>query len=366
MNEAAIRRSFLEQATFCEKLGSPFTARLLVALEGLLDATTPIGAAVLGWPGDPTALGDALALRLAGALQSLVLKGEASADVQALYPPHTLPEVGVMRPALNAALERHAPAILDALRFSPQTNETTRLGVLFPGLLTIARMTGSRLALFEIGASAGLNLCLDRFAYQFGDRTYGAPVAEPLIAPEWQGEMVDGPMPDIVSRRGCDLNPLRIRDPQHRLRLRSFIWPDQPLRIDRFEAAVRTALATEFTLDQADAAAWVEGNVAIAEEAGVCPVLLHSIAFQYFPEQTQQRIAAHMDRLGAAATKTKPIAWLAFEQLGNRGAHLVLRLWPGGEYRVLARAGAHVPKVIWFGETSTQAATLEAVMASLP
>jgi len=41
-----------------------------------LDDGTAVGARVLSWPGDPTA--DALPLRLAGGLHSLVLSGRAS------------------------------------------------------------------------------------------------------------------------------------------------------------------------------------------------------------------------------------------------------------------------------------------------
>lgn len=366
MNERIVRGSFQQQVQWCEHLGSLFTARLLTALLDTLDLSNEVGRRVLGWTGDPTAMADGLALRLAGALQTLVLRGEASPALAALYPPNPLPSVAAMRPAVKDALVRHEADILATLRFAPQTNEAARTGMLFPGLVTVAWMTGARLALHEVGASAGLNLCMDRFGFRLGDRQFGAPDAEPLIAPEWEGAALIGPFPEIVSRRGCDINPLHIHDVGERTRLRSYIWPDQPARVARFDAAVRTALKTDFTLDAADAADWVEQHIAISNEDGVCPVLFHSIAFQYFPDTSKRRIEAHMERIGLGATASRPLAWLAFEQIGERGAHLVLRLWPGGVYRVLARSGAHVPKVSWSGVPFPEGRSLDAAMEGVP
>src|SRR6185295_16866221 len=69
MSDAAVRNSFIEQAGWCRKLGSPFTALLCETLAASLDAGTAIGREILDWPGDPRAAADALALRVAGALQ---------------------------------------------------------------------------------------------------------------------------------------------------------------------------------------------------------------------------------------------------------------------------------------------------------
>ena len=52
---AAVREGFREQARWCERLGSPFTARLCKGLEDVFDPATPIGRRVLDWPGDPVA-----------------------------------------------------------------------------------------------------------------------------------------------------------------------------------------------------------------------------------------------------------------------------------------------------------------------
>ncbi|VAW15105.1 hypothetical protein MNBD_ALPHA12-2218, partial [hydrothermal vent metagenome] len=39
--------------------------------------------------------------------------------------------------------------------------------------------------------------------------------------------------------------------------------------------------------------------------------------------------------------------WLAFESQPEKGPSLSLKLWPGGQKRLLARADAHCRKVNW-------------------
>lgn len=73
------------QARYCERLGSPFTARVcrLLALEVL--PATPLGRELLLWPGDPSPEADNLPLRLAGALHFLARAGRAGLIEH--YPP---------------------------------------------------------------------------------------------------------------------------------------------------------------------------------------------------------------------------------------------------------------------------------------
>lgn len=66
MDEAKIRVHFEHQAEACERLSSPFTARICRALAANLDRNTETGRRVLDWRGIPGA--DALALRLCGGL----------------------------------------------------------------------------------------------------------------------------------------------------------------------------------------------------------------------------------------------------------------------------------------------------------
>ena len=88
-DDSAVRKSFVEQAEWCLKLGSPFTALLCQTLASHLDDDTAIGGYILAWAGDPRAAADALPLRVAGALHALARDVPALA---ALYPPAPLPQ----------------------------------------------------------------------------------------------------------------------------------------------------------------------------------------------------------------------------------------------------------------------------------
>src|SRR5829696_4036591 len=94
-------------------------------------------------------------------------------------------------PGLGAALEDFCAVRADRLEAtlatrSTQTNETGRCSGLLPAFAAVA--DGRPLALIEVGASAGLNLRWDRYAYDYGSRRAGAadsPVTIPceLVGP---------------------------------------------------------------------------------------------------------------------------------------------------------------------------------------
>ncbi|NNE23281.1 MAG: DUF2332 family protein, partial [Rhizobiales bacterium] len=115
----------------------------------------------------------------------------------------------------------------------------------------------------------------------------------------------------------------------------------------RVEGAIEIARPSPPRIDAADAADWVDAVIGGDAETGAVRVLFHSIAYQYFPDVSQQRIAARMDAAGKIATADAPLAWLAFEQFQREGPRLTLRVWPGGAEHILARADAHGRKIEW-------------------
>lgn len=326
MSDAQVLASFATQVTACESLGSPFTARVVAACQANLNRTTDVGRKILDWPGDPTPRGDAVALRLAGALHALVMSGRAPA-LAACYPPEAGADPDALEAAVAAALVDHAGFIAGILERAPQTNEVGRSAALYAGLLVVADRATPAVELLEIGSSAGLNLMLDRFSYDLGGRQAGAAASAVRLRPRWTGSPPQGPEPRIVGRRGCDLAPIDVRDPAERLRLRSYIWADQAERLARQDAAVAIALADPPVLDRMDAAEWVERQVETEPTPGVTRVLMHSIAFQYLPENGRARVRAAMRRAGERATRAAPLAWLSFEQ-ADEGPALSLQVWP--------------------------------------
>jgi hypothetical protein len=351
MAEDAIRAAFALQGNWCRLLSAPRMGVICEVLARVLDRDTATGRAVLDWAGEPMA--DALMMRVTGGLNALVRRGDLPA-LAACYPPNPAPDDATLAAALADALRDDR--LVGWLASAPQTNEVARSAVLMPGMKVIAAQTGLPLAIRELGASAGLNLRLDAYAYDLGGQVSGPAGAPLVLAPRW-----DGPPPPAVdihvaSRRGVDLNPLDLRDPATRERLLAFVWPEQSERVVRLQAAMAAFVADPVALDQGDAADWAEAHVVPA--AGVTTVVFHSIAHQYFPAATQARIAAHMDRIGAAATADAPLAWLRYElEDASAGAlpTLRLRLWGGdrsaGDYsgadRLLARAHPHGAAVQW-------------------
>jgi hypothetical protein len=344
--ESRVRDAFADQAQWCAKLGSPLTARLMEVMGPRLDRCTASGRKILDWQGQPNAHGDSVPLRLAGALHALVRRGRLP-DLARRYPPNALPEPEDLAAAAFAALADADAEIAEWLDHPPQTNEVGRSGILYPGMMVLAKETGLPLSLFEIGCSAGLNLIPDRYAYRLGRTDGGAQGSPVALAPAWTGPAPDGVDPVIAARRGCDRSPLHVTDPAHHERLIAYIWPDQADRLARVEAAIGLARADPPAIDRADAADWVDEMIGAEPRPGMTRVLFHSIAFQYFPEAAQRRIAATMERAGRTATPDTPLAWLAFEHYRKEAPRLTLRLWPGGGERELARGDAHVHTVNW-------------------
>src|SRR5918993_1757322 len=185
--EAAVRDAFAEQAEACAERGSPFTGRLCEALARALDRSTALGRRVLDWPGRPDARGDSVPLRLAGGLHALVRRGSLP-GLAPLYPPHPLPDLDALESALAKVLPKAEAGLLPWLDLPPQTNEPLRSAPLMAGLLVIANQTdGLPLALYEVGASAGLLLVLDRYRHCLGTTPAGAPDSPVLIEPQWEG-----------------------------------------------------------------------------------------------------------------------------------------------------------------------------------
>ena len=342
MTEQAVRTAFARQAAWCEKLGSPFTAALLQGCAEHLTSDTASGARILAWPGDPDSAADALPLRLAGALHGLVLSGAAPA-LAALYPPNPMPPPGALWHAVAVALQDYGTAVDVWLDHAPQTNEVTRCAALMAGLRVLAACCGPDMTLWEVGASAGLNLSPDRYLIQTGTLRSGPADSPVTIAPAWTGADPPGALPRIHARRGVDLHPLRITDPAQRTRLLSYVWPDQQARLARLRAAVALAAADPPSLDQGDAAPWVEQHLHPGPD-GKLRVLWHSIAFQYFPPQTQDRITRHMHGPGAGT------AWLRFEVDPDRPGPPTLRLrLPNGADHLLGSGSPHGHDLTWLG-----------------
>ncbi|GAA1813578.1 DUF2332 domain-containing protein [Actinomadura chokoriensis] len=334
-----MRRALLAQARASAELGSLMYAELL------LRAADDPGEAVADVLGEHTRPG--YILGMLGTVHRIVLEGRAP-ELAAYYPTAGGTQDPLRAwPAFRDVLAEHAAEIRAGLTAPPQTNEVGRAAPLVGGLLAVAEATGLPIRLLEIGASAGLNLRADRFRFLYEGGAYGPE--SPVVLPDaWRGlPPVDAPL-TIIERTGCDPSPLDPASPEAQRRLLSYVWPDQADRVARLRAAFEVAARVPAEVVRAGAAGFLEG---LAPEPGAATVVWHSTMRAYLSEDEAARVDRHIEDAGAAATADAPVAHLSFEgpdasRLST--AHVVaLRLWPGGERRVLGEGPSHGLPTTW-------------------
>ena len=333
-SEETNRGAFRIQEYYCRKMDAPIYADICVAIADGLTRESRVGARVLDWEGEPTR--DALPLRLIGGLHALVMAG-ADDELASVFAGKVAAE------AINQVLVRHDEALLPWLDGPPQTNEAGRSGALIVGLIEVARRHGPRLEILEIGSSGGLNLLIGRYRFDLGGAMLGPEEAPLTITPEWRGERPELPPLEIVSARGCDIQPLDVTDPAVAARLAAYVWAEKPERLERLKTVIGMIREHGVDLARSDAAPWVEARLAEPQEAGVTRVLMHSVVWQYLPDASADRIRAAMKAAGERATPEHPLAWVTMEPDRALGEQVVsVKSWPGrGEWEVLATAHAH-------------------------
>ena len=196
----------------------------------------------------------------------------------------------------------------------------------------------------ELGASAGLNLNWHQFRLDLPNRNFGTKDASVVLAPEWKGQQPPPGDISILERRGVDLRPVDISDPDDRVRLISYLWPDQPHRMALTEIAMALDPAP---VDQGDAIDWLAQRLPQQTDNSL-HLIYHTIAWQYFPADKQVAGRKLIEDAGENATETKPLAWFSMEvDMDGPGAGLYLRLWPGDYKIVLGRADFHGRWIDW-------------------
>jgi hypothetical protein len=122
-----------------------------------------------------------------------------------------------------------------------QTNEVRRCTYLLPAFVFAAARTRRALSIVDVGASGGLNLLFDRYAYDYGDgNLVGDPSSSVRLTTQLRGARPPiAPLPTIVGRVGVDLAPVALDDAIATRWLEACVWPEH---VERF-ATLRAALA---------------------------------------------------------------------------------------------------------------------------
>jgi hypothetical protein len=342
--DARVVQVFRQQVGACREAGSEFTARLFERCADDVEAGGPVARLVADFEGNP--LLDALPQRVLGAVQALVLAGEAP-ELAALHPATGgTPRFPEAADAFLATVERHLARLRPELAHQVQTNEVRRAAGLLGGFLVVADETGLPLRVLEIGSSAGLLLFFDRYRYELGPYRWGDPAAALCLRSDWKGPPppLDAPL-RVASRQGCDLHPIDARDPAQLRRIQSYYWADQ-LDRQRLLLAAAAALPGPAPVERVRAGDFVARELAGRRE-GVATVLFHSSMWWYVPRAEQRAIRDAVQRAGECADGRAPVAWLRAEPPDLHCAELRLSVWPGGEDRLLARVAHHGQWVEW-------------------
>lgn len=348
---ATVLEEFQLQSRFCAEFGSRFTEELLARCAADIEASGIVAKLTDGWPGSPR--GDAVSLRLAGALHAAALTGRDPA-LAAEYPEARADwSMDRVWPLARDFLEREEAHVREFMRSPPQTNETARATGLACAFLWLAQRSSQPFHMLELGASAGLNLNWDRFAYTYGP--WGRADADgPAIATRVEGNVPAWQDIAIASRAACDQNPLDAANADDRLRLRSYVWADQPARMARLNAALDLARKTGIKPEKADAAEWVRRKLGGELPEGTS-VVYHSVFYQYPPREVREAIRDGIEEAGTRTTSDRRLAWVRFEPesvIGQRGSpRYVLNVvsWEAGRRSeaTLAEVDPHGRSLTW-------------------
>jgi hypothetical protein len=350
----AVAEGLRWQAGWCDRLGSPLYAGLLEHAARDVERAGPAWE-VLAAAGAPARTGELMrggpALQLMGAVHRLVLEGRAPRLAPFSPSAGGTADAAQAGPVLIETIAEHARELPELMHRPIQTNEVGRSAALLVGFLAVARDTGLPLRVLEIGASAGLNLRWDHYRYTSEIGDWGDPAAPVEIAGAFAGPPPPLDVrPEVADRRGCDPAPLDPADPDTRLTLLSFTWPDQGRRFEQLRAALDFAPALPVAVERSGAVEWLQ-EVLAEPRPGVTTVVFHSVVLPYLGEDGIAELWRVLEAAGGRASPEAPFAWLSLEA-GADLADVRLMTWPGGEARLLAHASFHGPPVRWTWTTA--------------
>jgi hypothetical protein len=259
-----------------------------------------------------------------------------------------------------------------------QTNEIGRCAVLWPVLREIVARSGRpHVALFDFGCSAGLNLGVDAYAYDYGEFRLGAApspqvpcIGTRLIGPHRPRAHGVTREPLIVERLGVDPAPIDVADEAEVRWLQACLWPHDALRRARFDEAVRLARQRRWPVQRAaDCTAamqrWVEG---LAPE--LLPVVFNSWVLTYLPRDALARHVASIEVL----VQQRGAVWVSAEGPSLRIGAVQAPPLPAdataeqraGSLWTVAMAGAAAPRHELFARSHPHGKWLEWLLPDRP
>ncbi|MFG1651306.1 DUF2332 family protein [Micromonospora sp. NPDC049275] len=226
-------------------------------------------------------------------------------------------------------------------RRATQTNEAGRCAVLLPVLAALPQP----LALLEVGASAGLCLYPDRYAYRYGEHEVGE--GTPVLECAASGLVPPARVPRVVWRAGLDLNPLDVTDPGDVSWLDALIWPEHAHRRARLREAAAVAAADPPLLVRGDL---VDDLPALAARApaDATLVVFHTSVLYQVPVARREafvRLVRELPGHWIANEAPEVLPYGGLPDPPDAALHNVLAL----DGKPLAWARGHGQAMTWFG-----------------
>jgi hypothetical protein len=209
-----------------------------------------------------------------------------------------------------------------------QTNEVRRCVAIMPALILVSREAKGRpLYLVEIGASAGLNLLWDRYAYDYGETLQCGDIDSPVqIKCAVKGKSIP-PLPErfpeVSARVGIDVNPLDVNHPEATLWLRALVWPEDEERAELLQQAVQVTRQNPPTLIRGDG---VESLPAVIEAVPKDSVLCIIRMFTPIAPISRHRLSCLISSYGAK----RDVFVVSSKSHGRDESELLLRSFVNG------------------------------------
>jgi hypothetical protein len=186
-----------------------------------------------------------------------------------------------------------------------QTNEPARCAALLPFLARLPQP----LALLEVGAAGGLCLLPDRYSYRYhlADRPgpYQLGRGRPIFDCRVYGDLpLPKQLPEVVWRKGVDLNPIDLNDDDAIAWLRTLIWPGEHQREQHLLEAVDLARRDPPPVVEGDLLELLPDLAAEAPKHATL-VVFHAAVLVYLSRAQRARFRGIVERL--------PGRWLASE-----------------------------------------------------
>jgi hypothetical protein len=189
-----------------------------------------------------------------------------------------------------------------------QTNEIGRTALFVPALGQLADECGT-LAHLDVGASAGLNLLIGNYDFEYSPGGAVRAGSTVTITCATRGDVpVPASHPPIGRAIGVDTDPIDVADPDQARWLEACVWPDQVERFERLQAAIEIALRVGVDVRRGDATTAAIGLVTEAAAAGH-PVVTTSWVLNYFSAAARQQFVAALEE----AAESIDLSWLYAE-----------------------------------------------------